>query len=487
MKLEAMVASVVTISFAAAPDPIENASAGVFSPDGRYLAFERQDGWDRHLGVMDLESRKVEWVENGPGLAGLASWGSDGSLVYTAGNVTNTAFAGERLKSEDGFGIRIWRRGKGVREFTKGRRRDATPSFSPDMKTLYWVSPEGNTQHRLAQIYMWSAPVDAPERRRRILTQQMHYIDASANQPQVSPDGRLLAWAHLDSIRDRWGIRAAAIGDPNHNVPITEPEASAFEPRWSADGRYLVYTAFKDGDPTWCCYIQELSSGATRNLGPGREPCLSPDMRTLVRTLDGRLVFTPLCANDLPHGPKVGADHPSHEAEKVFFSERPVARRHFSAKATSGFVLGAGRTFFVRTRIRWTGKPFSGDATVISAKYDECSQVAFRLVMQDSVPNFWWLNRDRQAVRVPMPGPLEPGEHEITAVRTATVVYLSVDGSEPILQQMREGHLPLDHPRGMGTGSIFERDDDKRVLSIEVGTGWPVNVPKPATRRDLLS
>lgn len=471
---------------AAVPAPVEDARAGVFSPDGRYLAFERHAGWDRHLGVMDLATRKVEWVENGPGLAGLASWGTDGSLIYTAGTITETSFAATAMKSEEGFGIRIWRRGEGSHDFTRGRRRDATPSFSPDMKTVYWVSPEGNTLHRLPQIYMWAAPTDAPEHRRKVLSSQ-HWVDAAVNQPQVSPDGRTLVWAHLANIRDRWGLRASSVGTPDRNTPITAPEEIAYEPRWSADGRYIVYTAFRDGYPSWCCCIQEFASGATRNLGPGREPCLSPDMKTLVRTLDGRLVFTEMKPEDFPHGPAADDEKQFLEPESVFFSAKPEAKRRFSVPATDGFKLGQERMFFVRVRLRWKGgRKAKGDLPVLFAKYDESAAGGFQLMMNDSVPNFWWRTRDVYPLRVAMPGPISPGEHVITAVRAPKAVYLSVDGSDPLVQQMREEHLSLDHPRGLSTGPFFARGEGDRVLSVEVGTGWPVDVPRPATRKELL-
>ena len=461
--------------------------AGVFSPDGRFLAFERQDGWSRHLGLYDLGTGRVTWVEDGPGCAGLASWGADGSLVYVFGHVTNTAYhAFEELKgkAEDGYGIRIWKDGV-RRDFTKGRRKDGTPSFSPDGNEIWWVSPEGATNHRLTQVYLWRAPADDSSKRTIALTNHVNGIDALVNQPQFSPDGKLLVWAMLDRLRDKWGIRLARADDPNRNVPVTPIDEIAFEPRWSADGRYLVYSAFREGDPCWGCYIQEVATGAERRLCDGREPCLSSDGRTLVWTDNDRrhLHFRTMSAADWPHGETVRELDMPADVEPFFVTNLPPSSAETTMPLDSRFDFGESAPFYVKVRVELGNDAWKGRAGFFGARYGRIGE-SYGMSATDGkiVGDF----RDRCYTYFGMETtiPATKGVHEMIAVRTADRIFVSVDGSEPLQQLARQGHLCLDKPisltlgKGLGTRG--------RILSCEYGRGWPKGLKHPLTRKEAL-
>ncbi|MBR4651956.1 MAG: PD40 domain-containing protein [Kiritimatiellae bacterium] len=481
---------------------LSETSGAVFSPDGRRLAFEKQDGWSRHLGVCSLEDGRIEWIENGPGLAGMASWGADGSLVYIYGNrEEHTAYEEFRDNIRTGYGIRIWRDGRKT-DFTKGRRRDSTPAFSPDMKWLYYSSNEGVADRRLGQVWMWRAPVNDPGERKRIFFNQYHHIDACVNQVQPSPDGRFLAWAQLDCIQDRWSIRCARTENPDSNLPMTSSDIIAYEPRWSSDGRYLVYTGYREGDRSWSCYIQEVQSGAEVRICTGREPCLSPDMKWLVYTdFDAKSIrVRPMGRKDfmggadLPRGRReafyrVDAPSPAQRNEKVVF-----ATDKESALPGSCAFADLDEPCFVRAKIRWSGDTTRLLQRALWAKYGPGSHDGINMIFYMGVPTLAicdsydsdLLDRtmpEQTRMQIEMPRPLPRGTYVVTGIRTKNMVYLSVDGSVPLAKIPRSEHADLSKPErvvfGQSMGGAAE------VLHVEFGTGWPTNVPPPPRRIDF--
>ncbi len=474
---------------------LDHTSGAVFSPDGRRLVFERQCGAARHLGLCELATGAITWIEDGPGLAGMASWGNDGSLVYTAGVITNTALEAYVRKLADGYGLRIWKDGV-KRDFLRGRRRDATPSFSPDMQTVYWATSEGNAEHRLGQDYLFAAPIADASRRRRIFFNQFKHIDAAANQPQVSPDGRILAWAQLDCIQDRWSIRCARLENPDDNYVMTANDLIAYEPRWSADGEYLVYTGFREGDPGWSVYLQQVSTGAERRLVKGREPSLSPDGKWLVYTdIEAeRLRFLELKASDYPQGSRgriqsVVYEQPALRDEQVVFASEQECELPPAAAFADG-----EETVFMRAEVEWSGDAAKVFQRVVWAQYGPGSHEGLNFIFYMGAPTLAicdgvdsdLIDRDmpeQTKMQIEAPTAVKKGVYVLTGIRARDRVYLSVNGSTPLQRIPRWPHADLSKP---GKLVFAERlGGAAKVRRVELGTGWPRNVPKPLRRIDL--
>ena len=62
----------------------------------------------------------------------------------------------------------------------------------------------------------------------------------------------------------------------------------------------------------------------------------------------------------------------------------------------------------------------------------------------------------------------------ITGIRTPTATYISIDGSWPVRMSSYLGTLDLVNPRRAEVGPC--------VSSVEVGTGWPTDVPSVARK-----
>ena len=475
-------------------------SGAVFAPDGKRVVFEQQVGWDRHLGIADFESGEVKWIEQGPGMAGMASWGADGSIVYVAGAITNTAFESYVKKITDGYGLRIWKDGE-KRDFLNGRRRDATPSFSPDMQTIYWATSEGNAEHRLGQDFLFAAPVNDVSKRKRIFFNQYKHIDAAANQPQVSPNGKYLLWAQLDCIQDRWSIRCAFLDNPDRNYVMTKKDLIAFEPRWSADGEYIVYTGFREGDGGWCCYIQQVSTGWEKRLCCGREPSLSPDGKYLAYTDDEAkcVKFRKMTTWDYPIGHRghiqsVMVDAAALRDEKVVFTTGECGGLGQTALPAEAAFPDKSETVFMRAEIEWSGDSAKTFQRVLWAKYGPASHEGINFIFYMGAPTLAicdahdsdLLDRDmpeQTKMQIEYPTGLKAGVYTITGIRSENLTYLSVNGSEPLQRVPRWELTDLSHPEKL----VFaeELGGSAKVRKVELGTGWPRNVPKPLRRIDL--
>ena len=115
-----------------------------------------------------------------------------------------------------------------------------------------------------------------------------------AMSPTVSPDGRQLLWSEMRGFRGNWRLVVAPVSDLAKGRALTPPDASCHSPRWSPDGRRVCYTGYRVGDPGWCVYVQDVATGAKTRVCEGRNPCFSPDGKTLLYDRDGSLFTRPV-------------------------------------------------------------------------------------------------------------------------------------------------------------------------------------------------
>ncbi|MFE6775578.1 amidohydrolase family protein [Streptomyces sp. NPDC057702] len=135
--------------------------------------------------------------------------------------------------------------------------------------------------------------------------------------PALSPDGRRVAFAALDSL---W-VADIEGGRPPRRVVRTDPTRYLLAPTWTRDGSALVYADDRDG--LFAVRRRELGSGRETVLASGGrvQPALSPDGKRLasidmsgnlvVRDLAAgtdRVVAAPLGAGGLPGRPSWSPD-----------------------------------------------------------------------------------------------------------------------------------------------------------------------------------
>jgi hypothetical protein len=153
-------------------------SAGVWSPDSKRLAFVVFEKGDNYLGIIDIDSRRVDRIKI-PGLDALntLSWSPDGHTM---------AISGQKTGVTDLFLYDLDT--KNVRQLTDDKYADLQPAFSPDGRTIAFVSDRGTETDldKLSYSDLRLATID-------VGTGTVHVLPLFNNarhiNPQWTPDG----------------------------------------------------------------------------------------------------------------------------------------------------------------------------------------------------------------------------------------------------------------------------------------------------------
>lgn len=259
-----------------------------FSPDGRRVAFERVENHRHKVGVVNLLDGKVTWLYDGPGDACQPAWGPDGSVVFTAGNPSKTAFAGK----DDTLGYNLWVWKDGVsRRLTGGKLREYCASVAPD-GGIYFVSegikPDDGDKGVYACNRTGIGRLDVASGRIERVTVQKK-ANTGIIDPQVSPDGSLLLRAEVAGYGFPWRIVVSPLSDPECRTFLTGNDMVAYAPTWSPDGKMIAFTGCREGDDGWQIYLMQADGGKVRRLAKGANPSFSPDGTMIVYDYKARI------------------------------------------------------------------------------------------------------------------------------------------------------------------------------------------------------
>lgn len=257
-----------------------------FSPDGTRLVFERLDGHRHKIGLVAVGSQTVEWVYDGPGQACQPAWTPDGSIVFTAGHHTNTAFVARN--DPLGYNLWLWRKGE-VRRLTAGRVREYAASVAPDGR-VYFVSEGFKPEKGATDVYSGNRTgIGRLDVRTGEVTcvAVMKAANAGMVDPVVSPDGQWLARAEVAKYHAPWRLVVSPLDKPDVRTYRTGEDMVAYAPAWSPDGALLAFCGCRRGDDGWMVYVMPATGGAMRKVAKGKNPSFSPDGRTLVYDREG--------------------------------------------------------------------------------------------------------------------------------------------------------------------------------------------------------
>jgi hypothetical protein len=197
------------------------------SPDGRWLAYTRSDGRsDIQLRVRDMASSEDRFVGRTNGLATF-SWLRDDALLLS------------QLELDDPYrlfgDLYVFGLGGAQRRLTHGARL-GQPSVLPDGTSAVAVE-EGDGTNALVRVDLETGEVT------RLVEPRP---DAHWAFPSISPDGR-------------WIAATLWLPDANHDVVVLDARSGAVAaevtrdraidmgPRWSPDGRWLVWASDRTG------------------------------------------------------------------------------------------------------------------------------------------------------------------------------------------------------------------------------------------------
>lgn len=479
-------AGILALAAAGRDERLAEGANAVVSPDGRALAFQRDAGDETWLGVMDLASRSVRWIEKGPGRSAFPSWTKSGDLLYAHGDILHTAYENWKGDFREGYGIRVWKDGAARDLLPRGRWFDYSPAS--DGRTLWFLSSRAEPKGAHA-IHSSICRVDlACTGKVEVVYTPRPGHPCGVSQAAVSPDGRHVVWGELADVHSVWCLMAARADDFSRAAVLTPPEIAAYSPAFSPDGRHIAFTGYRAGDPGWCIYLLDPEMGAARRLCRGENPSFAPDGGSIVFDRDGAIWRRGISAADLPSA----ADRwPLSESRRNWTQEREKTLWRMERPRPEKFplpkeaVFGLSRTVFAR-------------AKVVLPAADEKYHGLLALYYKDaglwvsdvgSAFNLYVDNKGRAVVQVGNAirwgqyawtrTALAPGrEHVVTGIRTDGAIWVSIDGEPPERMVLAAGQSPFDVPLAVGVAHPFPAVG-LEIREVEVGAGWPENVPQP--------
>ena len=458
------------------------------SPDGRLLAFQRFSDGRSHLAVRDLARGTESWIEDGAHSALHPVWSPDGALYYSYCATTATAYQKWIKPATDkgkGWNIRRWKDGV-VTDVTAGGARDFSPCVSPDGRQVYFCTTRGvNDPKSLFSMSQNLAVTraDGGEVKTYLLAQRN--CNAGYSQPDVSPDGRFIVWAQIDSFYDGWRLYVARVDAPKRSVALLPPDVVAYAPRWSPDGRLVAFAGYREGDPGWCVYLTDVRSGAWTRVCRGENPSFFPDGKAVVYDREGRIFRRTLSAADVP---SAGALAPSGCAAERLLWRADAPKANDRPSFPKALAFGDDEAVFVRVKLHWADSGEKLQRFFAGAYGDTVTREQALQVYRDpkGLPTFATRTGADVFTCVQLREPLaKEGDYTFTAVRAGGELFLSMNDGWPARQTLSEGMITLGKP----LYAILGRDAGSSataIRSVEVGTGWPKNVPCALSRKEVF-
>jgi len=154
-------------------------SAGAWSPDSKRLAFVVFEKGDNYLGIIDVDTKRIEEVRI-PGVDSITNvaWSPDGRTMVVAGQETGVS---------DLFLYDM--QSKEVRRLTSDKFADLQPTWSPDGRRIAFVTDRGGDasleQLRFNGLHI--ATIDVGSREIKVLPL---FSNSKNINPQFAPDGQ---------------------------------------------------------------------------------------------------------------------------------------------------------------------------------------------------------------------------------------------------------------------------------------------------------
>ena len=196
-----------------------------WSPDGRRVAFVREEGGQSDIFVMNAGNFDLVNITNSPYNEYAPIWSPDGEQIAFNREGGEPVATNIYLMNADG---------SDVRQLTSYSSGAVYPDWSPDGSQIAFARVHGSTTQ--SSLNVWIMNVDGSE------AQPITELDILVGRPRWSPDGEHIAFVAGSQI---WVVAP----DGSSLRSVTEETGATSHPAWSSDGQRLVYISgnFVDG------------------------------------------------------------------------------------------------------------------------------------------------------------------------------------------------------------------------------------------------
>lgn len=382
------------------PDVLRQMGAA-FGKDDRYLWYaQRRGGWiyntamsDYQLYMYDRSTGESSVRSFRYGSAFRPTLSPDGRwLVYGTRNVDTTSLRIRDLETGD----ERWLAHNVQRDDIESLATlDVYPgmSFTPDSRFLVatwngklWKQPveggaateipfEADVVHAMGPAVHFQYPI----------SDSATFIVKQIRDAVPSPDNRRLAFVALDRLyvmdmpAESAPALSAGANGPNASVQqaattpeprrVTNAEMGEFQPSWSPDGQWLVYTTWSNADGGHLYRVRADGRGRperlTRRSAFYQDPTVSPDGRRVVATRGPARAYTDALVGGVPGGAEDIVWIPITGGDATMITPASgLGNVHFTEDSTRVYLYGGGRGL---VSMRWDGTDIRTHVRVTSA------------------------------------------------------------------------------------------------------------------------
>ena len=207
------------------------------------------------------------------------------------------------------------------------------PSWSPDGSRIYYV---GNADVAWGTGDLWSAAVDDPDDRQRVLREETSW----SARPELAPDGRRLLYSsyHGRQWHQLW-LTTPAGASP---LPLTFGEFDLRNARWSPDGTRVAYMSNEHGNTA--LVVHDVIGGARTPIVAKRRRHRLPQADLTIEVRDGRGQSAParvtvLGADARAYAPDAAWMHADDGFDRA---RQPIETRYFHCASPCTLGVPAG-------------------------------------------------------------------------------------------------------------------------------------------------